>query len=254
MIGRGWQRRRRRPVERPAAVPAGRRIYAIGDIHGRSDLLDSLEAAIAQDLDRSPPGQARIICLGDYVDRGPDSAGVIERLMRPQMAGVERTLLKGNHEEILERFLMAPEATAGWCRLGGIETMRSYGVAAELLIARHGIAAAASEFRAKLPAAHMALLGGLALSASEGDYFFCHAGVRPGIALERQSARDLLWIRDEFLSSADDFGKVVVHGHTPVVEPELAGNRINIDTGAFASNRLTCLVLEGSSVRLLATG
>lgn len=234
-------------------LPPGQRVYAIGDIHGRSDLLDRIDAAILEDLERAPADRARIICLGDYVDRGPDAAGVIERLMQPHPSGIERTLLKGNHEEIMERFLAAPEVTAGWCRLGGLETMRSYGVDAELLIAREGIVAAAEAFRAKLPAAHKELVNNLAMSVVEGDFFFCHAGVRPGVTLAEQSARDLLWIRDEFLSSDDDFGKVVVHGHTPVVEPELLANRINIDTGAFASNRLTCLVLEGNTARLLST-
>lgn len=239
--------------DRTAAVPAGVRIYCIGDIHGRSDLLDEMHAAIAADVDRQPVDQARIVCLGDYVDRGPDSAGVLDRLSQPAPCGIARTLIKGNHEEIMERFLVEPSEAAGWLRLGGIQTMRSYGLEAEALMAREGLAAAAAELRERMPASHRKLLASLQFSEIVGDYFFCHAGVRPGVALEAQQPRDLMWIREEFLSSNADFGKKIVHGHTPVAEPELRANRINIDTYAFASNRLTCVVLEGSNLRFMAT-
>lgn len=248
-----WPVSRTRAVRGRAAVPQGMRVFAVGDIHGRTDLLDTLHAAIEADVAESRPAEARIIYLGDYVDRGPDSAGVIDRLMRKPPAGVERLLLKGNHEDILERFLAEPEAAAGWCRLGGVETMISYGVDVEEEAAKGGFTALARALRDRIPQDHLDLLRSLSTSTSVGGYFFCHAGVRPGLALEQQRPRDLMWIRDEFLSSEDDFGKVVVHGHTPVRDPEILSNRINVDTGAYRSGRLTCAVLEGAEIRLIAT-
>jgi serine/threonine protein phosphatase 1 len=248
-----WPVSRTRPAEGRAAVPQGTRVFAVGDIHGRTDLLDALHAAIEADVAQSRPAEGKIIYLGDYVDRGPDSAGVLDRLLRKSPAGLERLLLKGNHEDILERFLAEPEAMAGWCRLGGIQTMISYGVDVELEAARGGVRALARALRDRIPRDHLDMLGSLRTSASVGGYFFCHAGVRPGFALEQQLSRDLMWIRDEFLSSEADFGKVVVHGHTPVRDPEILSNRINIDTGAYRSGRLTCAVLEGTDIRLIAT-
>jgi len=230
--------------------PPPRRIYAIGDIHGRADLLDKMVAAIARDLSASPAQDPLTVTVGDYIDRGPDSRGVIERLTRNPFA-TSFVALKGNHELLLEDFLRDSSTADYWRRLGGLETMHSYGVDIGPLMRGQGHAAAAEAFRASLPQSHVEFLGSLKLSLSIGRYFLCHAGVRPGVPLERQHEDDLLWIRDEFLSSKADFGKVVVHGHTPTEEPDLHPNRVNVDTGAFMTDRLTCAVLEDEGVRFL---
>lgn len=253
MIGRPGGTLARHGSHSRATLPLGLRVYAIGDIHGRLDLLDRLDGMIENDLASSPVARAEIVCLGDYVDRGPQSADVLERLAGPAPAGLPRTLLKGNHEEILLRFLADPEAALGWLRLGGIETMASYGVKALEMLVEEDVGAVAAAFAGRLPQRHRAMLEALPVSHVIGDYFFCHAGIRPGIALDRQSENDLIWIRDEFLNSSADFGKVVVHGHTPVRLPEIRPNRMNIDTGAFASGCLTCLAIEGRDWRLLDT-
>lgn len=230
--------------------PEPSRVYAIGDIHGRLDLLDRMVAEVAGDLARHPAPDAITVTLGDYVDRGPDSRGVIECLARNPFP-TPFVALRGNHEVVLEEFLRDPAIADDWRRLGGLETLHSYGVDVAPLMRGRGYEDAAEALRRALPQAHVAFLASLKLTLSAGRYFFCHAGVRPGIPLAQQREEDLLWIRDEFLDSAADFGKVIVHGHTPVAEPELRPNRIGIDTGAFISGRLTCAVLEENAVRLL---
>ncbi|WP_024512517.1 metallophosphoesterase family protein [Bradyrhizobium sp. ARR65] len=226
------------------------RIYVIGDIHGRSDLLDKIADLIKQDLADRPAAEALTVTLGDYVDRGPDSRGVLDRLTRNAFP-TPYVPLKGNHEEMLQLFLMDPEIGADWRRWGGLETIQSYGVAVSTLMVGRGIEEASRAFRAAVPDEHVAFLSSLKLSISAGRYFLCHAGVRPGIPLDQQRPTDLLWIRDEFLSSKINFGKIIIHGHSPVEEPEILPNRINLDTGAFASGRLSCLVLEGDARRCL---
>lgn len=244
-------RARRSPSGETAKVPDGIRVFAIGDIHGRADLLDLVHERIEADLRARKPEKAVAVYLGDYVDRGADSYGVLERLSREAPAGVRRIFLKGNHEEMLELFLGDPDVGNRWRQLGGTETLFSYGVDVNAALARGGMAGLAQDFAKKVPPAHREFLAALELYTVLGDYFFCHAGVRPGVPLERQRAADLLWIRDEFLSSGASFGKVIVHGHSPVEMPDFRSNRINIDTGAYATNRLTCLVLEGSGRRIL---
>lgn len=226
------------------------RLYVIGDIHGRLDLLDRVIAAIHRDVERHGPA-ALTLTLGDYVDRGPASRGVLDRLIENPFP-TPYVALKGNHEALLEAFLADPSVGTHWRRLGGLETMQSYGVAASRLMVGKSGEEAASRLRAALPAAHVNFLRSLKTWFSHGRYFFCHAGVRPGVPLERQNDDDLLWIRGEFLNSQSDFGKIVVHGHTPVERPEVLPNRINIDTGAFATGRLTCLVLDDGDPRFLA--
>jgi serine/threonine protein phosphatase 1 len=194
-----------------------------------------------------------LVYLGDYVDRGADTCGVLERLCRKPMAGVRCILLKGNHEDMLLRFLHDAAVGNNWRLCGGMETLLSYKVAVNVALARDGLAALKEDFRKRLPLPHLELLHQLKPCAAIGDYFFCHAGVRPGVALARQQEADLVWIRKEFLQSAVDFGKIVVHGHSPVPEPEVRANRINIDTGAYMTHRLTCLVLEGDERRFLST-
>lgn len=233
-----------------SAVYEPRRVYAIGDIHGRADLLDRMIVEIARDLSAHPADDALTVTVGDYIDRGPDSRGVIERLIRNPFA-TRFVALKGNHESLLMSFLRDSSSADYWRRLGGLETLHSYGVNVGPLMRGQGHAAAAEAFRVALPQSHVEFLASLKLSLSVGQYFLCHAGVRPGVPLERQHENDLLWIRDEFLGSKVDFGKIVVHGHTPTEEPELRSNRVNVDTGAFMTDRLTCAVLEGKNVRFL---
>jgi serine/threonine protein phosphatase 1 len=243
---------RRREPQTPPQVPAGTRVYAVGDIHGRSDLLDVLHALIGEDLERSPVEKAVIVYVGDYVDRGTDSAGVLDRLCGAPPPGATRVLLKGNHEAMLLRFLEEPETGALWRQYGGMETLLSYRVDVTKAIAAGGLKALAEEFARLLPPSHLRFLQSLKTFATIGDYFFCHAGVRPGAPLVQQREADLLWIRDAFLKSNRCFGKMVVHGHTPAEEPEVRPNRICVDTGAYATHRLTCAVFEGEDRRFLA--
>lgn len=224
-------------------------IYVIGDIHGRSDLLDRMIGRISADVG-ARGADSLTVTVGDYVDRGPDSRGVIERLIGNPFP-TPYVALKGNHELLLEDFLHDPQIGLHWRRLGGLETLRSYGSAAAKSMAAQDFARAASEFAAALPDAHKQFIAGLKTSFDLPRYFICHAGVRPGIPLGQQSDDDLLWIRGEFLDSDADFGKIVVHGHTPSDEPEVKRNRINVDTGAFATGKLTCVVLEGDRHRFI---
>ena len=161
--------------------------------------------------------------------------------------------LKGNHEALLEEFLSNPTVAAQWWRLGGLETLRSFNISVRRWMTNRNFNRAATQLRAALSREHMQFLASLKTSLIVGRYFLCHAGVRPGIPLEQQDETDLLWIRDDFLSSRMDFGKIVIHGHTPVREPELLPNRINIDTGAFATGILTCVVLQGGRHRFITT-
>ena len=227
------------------------RLYVIGDIHGRLDLLDQLIEAIRRDVDEHG-NDSLTVTLGDYIDRGPNSRGVIERLLANPFPG-RFVALKGNHEALLESFLDEPTIGSQWRHLGGLETLHSFGVPVASLMVARNYDQAAEQLRTALSQEHTSFLASLKTSLIVDQYFLCHAGVRPGIPLERQSEEDLLWIRDEFLNSRIDFGKIVVHGHTPVEEPEVLSNRINIDTGAFATGRLTCVVLEGESHRFINT-
>lgn len=235
-----------------AHIEDNTRIYVIGDIHGRSDLLDQMVEAIKRDLDKNPAADGLTVTLGDYVDRGPDSRGVLDRLADNPFP-TKYVALKGNHEELFEAFLHDPTVASQWRRLGGLETLHSYGVSVTAVMVGKGFEEASRALQKAVPEEHLRFLATLKLSMSVGEYFLCHAGVRPGIPLERQRAEDLLWIRDEFLNSRTSFGKVVVHGHTPVASPEVLPTRINIDTGAFATGRLTCLVLEPGRRRFLST-
>jgi serine/threonine protein phosphatase 1 len=243
----------RRPAA-PPAVPAGHRIYAIGDIHGRADLLDRLLGQVTQDVKAAPPAQAHLVLLGDYIDRGLDSRGVIDRLSKPAEGPFGTICLKGNHEESLLRFLDDVTVGPGWLRYGGQATLVSYGInrpdgMAEIDFLDH----AQQELRRKLPPSHLAFLRRLKLQVTVGDYHFVHAGIRPGVPLDRQAAEDLMWIRGDFLKSDADHGAIVVHGHSITEQPDVQPNRIGIDTGAFASGRLTCLVLDGTDARFLST-
>lgn len=231
-------------------VPEGERVYAVGDVHGRADLLDRLRELIAEDCRSRPPGAATTVFLGDFVDRGAESREVLDILTSGTFP-TPTICLTGNHEAMMLAFLRDAELGSGWLPNGGVETLQSYGVEVGDLRTASGLRAASQRLGEALPAPHRHFLQALRLTHQVGGYFFCHAGVRPGVPLERQAEEDLLWIRKEFLSSSESFGKIVVHGHTPVREPDVRPNRINVDTGAFASGRLTCLVLEGTARRFL---
>ncbi|WP_026605752.1 metallophosphoesterase family protein [Methylocapsa acidiphila] len=232
------------------AVPDGLRIYATGDIHGRADLLDQLFLRIDQDLEARPIERAVEVFLGDYIDRGPDSAGVLNRLIR--RAETHQTLcLKGNHEVCLVEFLENPAILKDWARFGALTTLLSYGLKPSINAGPMEQAALAEELSRTIPASHRRFLAELPLSFTCGDYFFVHAGVRPGAPLSRQRDEDLLWIREDFLAHEEPFEKVIVHGHTPTKDPEVRPNRIGIDTGAYATGRLTCLWLEGDNIGFL---
>lgn len=234
-------------------TPPGVRLYAVGDIHGRADLLLNLLEQIRLD-----PAEADIrkivIFLGDYVDRGLQSRQVIDILLDISKSGHGAVFLKGNHEQAMCQFLADSHFGRTWKYYGGLETLHSYGIT-ELALSDdpRDFERARQHLQTAMPEAHVSFLHGLALSAEFGDYFFAHAGIRPGIGLHRQIEEDLLWIREEFLQSTLDHGKVVVHGHTPEEQASFRRNRIGIDTGAYMTGVLTALVLDGTEQRLLQT-
>ncbi len=232
----------------------GVRVYAIGDVHGRLDLVLELREMIEADLCAHPVERSIELFLGDYIDRGPSSREVLDHLISSRPVCSERICLKGNHEQTLLEFLEDPDRLKHWARYGGMEMMRSYGVSEGTPMTSAACKGIHKQFAAAFPDWHLAFCRDLPTAVSFGDYFFAHAGVRPGIPLAEQDDRDLMWIRDEFLSSSKYHGKLIVHGHTPTKQPEVHSNRINIDTGAFASGILTCLVLEDEGQGLIATG
>ena len=238
-----------------AATPPGTRLYAIGDIHGRLDLLLRLQALIAADAARSSAPRRVLVYIGDYIDRGPDSAGVLDLLLDRPLPGFEIVHLLGNHEDTLLQFPDDMTVGPSWLTYGGVQTLESYDIEVPPSSWRdeREIRRLQGEVRKRVPRRHVEFMRSLSLMHVEGDYLFVHAGIRPGIPLERQERDDLLWIRDEFLRSSADHGKIVVHGHTISEAPVVQSNRIGIDTGAFHTDRLTCVVLEGSSRTFLHT-
>lgn len=231
-----------------ARTPDGMRLYAIGDIHGLDALLGEMHERIAADLAARPVADHRIIHVGDYVDRGPDSAAVVRRLAAMTAADPRVICLRGNHDQMMLDFLANPDAGASmFLANGGKATIRSWDVK---LRSRNYTSLAAS-FAAAMSPEERAFMENLAFGARFGDFLFVHAGIRPGVPIDEQSPDDLIWIRDEFLGDDRDFGVVVVHGHTPIKTPQVLPNRIGIDTGAVYGGTLTCLVLEGSEHRFL---
>lgn len=238
---------------RTPAVPDGRRIYAVGDIHGRLDLLDRLLDTIAEDQAGRRPAQDELVFLGDLVDRGPDSKGVVERLLQLRRSNPHVRFLMGNHEEVFLRAAAGDARSLRFMlRIGGRETIASYGVT-EQEYADLDYGALAQRLGELVPAEHVAFLSGFERWVAAGDYLFVHAGLRPGIPIEEQSEEDLCWIREDFLDHRDSFGKIVVHGHSISEEVEVRSNRIGIDTGAYASGRLTAIGLEGEERWFLST-
>lgn len=237
----------------PPSGPPDSRAYAIGDVHGRLDLLDTLLDQIAADRRDRPCPREFLVLLGDVIDRGPDSAGVIARLRGLDDTTLHPVFLMGNHEEMLVRALGAqPQRLRDWLTFGGAECVESYGVDPDR-IAELDPAAAAAAIRAAIPRGDLSFIDGFADSFRFGDYLFVHAGIRPGIALEHQRTGDLRWIREDFLDSEAAHPLFVVHGHTISDRPDERHNRIGIDTGAYASGVLTALCIEGPRRRYLAT-
>ena len=239
----------------PSPGPRDRVVYAIGDVHGRADLLVRLHRTILADAARRGRAEAVAVHLGDYVDRGPASRAVLDRLSGDPLPGLEKVCLCGNHDAWMRDFLTDAEAGRGWLGNGGRETLASYGVACwgsdpslrELRRLRTDLLAA-------LPEGHRRFLDRLRLTWAEGAYLFVHAGLRPGVPLARQQAADLTEIRRPFLTSRERFdGALAVHGHTVVPAPQVHANRIAIDTGAYATGRLTALVIDGPEIAFLHT-
>ena len=242
-----WKLASLRRDRRSPAVPEGVRVYAVGDVHGRADLLALLLSQIEADAALRPISRPIAVFLGDYIDRGPASKEVLELLVT--WRGVQETVfLKGNHEDFLLRFLKDAAVLENWRHCGGLETLIAYGLKPPINPTHFQQARLAHDLAGVLPATHRAFLQGLGLFFVCGDFLFVHAGVRPLVPIQQQTEGDLLWIRDEFLLWEKPFEKIVVHGHTPVHEPDIRANRINIDTGAFATGRLTCMVFEGAEI------
>ena len=234
-------------------APKGYRAYAVGDVHGRLDLLNGLLAKIEEDVARRPARRNLLVMLGDLIDRGPDSRGVVERMRTYSHDEIKPYFLAGNHEEVLLRLLNGERGIlASWLKFGGAECLTSYGCDPKLLDVKNEQAALATVARA-IPQEHVRFLAGFSDSISFGDYLFVHAGIRPGVDLSLQTQVDLRWIRSPFLEDDADHGVIVVHGHSihPVVEER--SNRIGIDTGAYRTGVLTALALEGEARWILDT-
>ncbi|WP_233355917.1 metallophosphoesterase family protein [Henriciella aquimarina] len=241
------------PVSAPACVPEGMVVYAIGDVHGRADLLESLISIIREDAGKTE-ATPRLVMLGDYVDRGFQSRQVIDLLMSDKVSGFETVCIKGNHEAAMLKFYEDVEHGPEWANYGGRETLVSYGVRPpRSLSLNEEWHEAHARFRECLPEDHLHFLRSLELSVRIGDYGFVHAGIKPGRAFDDQQEHDLLWIRDEFLKAGEREDVIVVHGHTPADDAYSDNRRINVDTGAYFSGRLTAVRLENEQMSFLKT-
>jgi len=235
------------------AGPRGQRAYAIGDVHGCLDLLESLLARIESEIAESPRRRTSIIFLGDLIDRGPASAQVLEHLRTYRPPGAKTHFIMGNHEEVMLRVLAGETGLlSSWLKFGGAQTLRSYGLDAAK-VSKLPAERMLAELRRAVPSDHIAFLRSFADSISFGSYLFVHAGIRPGVDLSEQSQSDLRWIREPFLDDPSDHGFVVVHGHTITNEVEVTPNRIGIDTGAFCTGTLTALAIDGRKRWLIRT-
>ena len=245
---------RHRLDPRLQGLPVGQRVYAVGDVHGHVDRLRAIHRQVASDLRGDPCGGAVLVHLGDFIDRGPDSSGVLAHLLAgPPVPGLPVVNLTGNHEALLLAALEAAgterehEAADDWLRNGGLDTLRSWGIP---------VRAPVRDWAGLMPPGHLGFVQGLLPQWSCEGALFVHAGVRPGIPLDEQDLEDLLWIREPFLRSRGVMlpeapGTLVVHGHTPAKAPELKPNRLGLDTGAGRGGPLTCAVLEGDEVRFM---
>lgn len=240
-------------ARRPARGPDDAVVWVIGDIHGAADLLRPLLRAVGEDLEQAPRSRRILVCLGDYIDRGPDSRGVLDSLIAfGRDPKVEAHFLRGNHEDRMEAFLVDPDTGPTWCALGGRETLGSFGVHPPARTAgRQAWADASAALNKALSADHRAFLAGQKHSLTLGDFFFAHAGAEPGVSLDRQDPQQLMWIRNRFLDHRDPFEKMIVHGHTPVPDVHIDHRRIALDTGAYATGRLSALRISGEARSLL---
>ncbi len=236
----------------PIGLPRNYRVYCIGDIHGRLDLLQEVHQKIACDVSDFD-GTKILVYLGDYVDRGIHSKQVIDCLLEKNFSDFEKVFLLGNHEQVLLQFLKSNDASIAhdWFRFGGLSTLISYGINIQGIPTSKDLERLRVEFREKLPVTHLGFFEHLVLNYEIGGYFFVHAGVRPKVKLQRQRSEDMLWIREEFLNSDVFHGRVIVHGHSVTDEPEIRHNRIGMDTGAYTSGRLACAVFEDVSCHFL---
>lgn len=232
-----------------AAAPSGQCVYAIGDIHGCITPLQKLTSAIRRDAGRISEN-ASLVFVGDYVDRGPDSLGVVDWLLTLSHE-FKSHFIRGNHDQALLDFIDDPQTYLSWKDFGASETLRSYGVAPPESLNADVLVGLRDRFLKVFPEAHRRFFAQLLPLVEIGDYLFVHAGINPGAPLAKQKPRDLMEIRDTFLSSDADFGKVVVHGHTPGPRPVHRDNRICVDTGAYLTGRLTAVALRGTSARFL---
>jgi serine/threonine protein phosphatase 1 len=230
--------------KRKPKLPDGVCIYAVSDIHGCADELRRVFTAIDYHLRRARSTRAIHVFLGDYIDRGPGSRETIDLLIERSRRH-ETIFLKGNHEAMLYEVLLNPHTFSEWKEYGGFQTLMSYGLAPSLNPDQEEQKALMAALARRIPLPHRRFFDGLRSKFLCGDFFFAHAGVKPGVPLRQQRDDDLLWIRDEFLQSDENFGRFIVHGHTPVPKPDIRHNRINIDTGAFATGNLTLLTIQG---------
>jgi len=240
----------KRPPPSYPPAPEGFTIYAVGDIHGRADLLERVHRLIDEDRPVARSARKVEVYLGDYIDRGGNSAAVISRLIR-RAEEASTIFLRGNHEQYLLDFLKGRNCWADWRAIGSIASCLSYGVSPSLLTRHTPPTAIRRALADNLPPEHLRFYADTGSYCCAERYLFVHAGIRPGVQLEDQSPADLLGIRQGFLEFAGDLGYVVVHGHTPVEAPDLRKHRINIDTGAFATSRLTCLRIDCDGVGFL---
>lgn len=231
------------------------RIYAIGDIHGRADLLKALHENILKDSKTAHDGMKMIVVyLGDYIDRGMESRQALDMLIASPLVDFETVYLKGNHEDMLLTFLEDDSIGPDWFIIGGDACLYSYKVAPQNgLSSNNKFKQLRKGLKEALPDDHLTFLSGLKLSYVAGDYFFVHAGIMPDRPLSKQIPAHMMWVRGEFTNDERDYGKIIVHGHTITGKPDIRANRIGIDTGAFATGKLTCLVLEGKERRFLTT-
>lgn len=236
----------------PRGIP-GYRAYVVGDVHGRLDLLEQLLGSIEADISKRPSEKTLLVFLGDLIDRGPNSAEVIERLRTYNAASVRTVFLLGNHEEVLLRVLDGDAALiTQWCWFGGRECLKNYGLDSDAIVQLDDEAALRA-IRSVIPKEHVEFIGSFVDSCRFGDYLFVHAGIRPGVPIEEQAQSDLRWIREPFLMNDTDHGPIVVHGHTISDEVQERPNRIGIDTGAYRTGVLTSLVIDGETRRYLQT-
>ena len=235
-------------------VPDGSRVYAVGDIHGRRDLIEKIHDLIAADAAGSDVPRKVVVYLGDYIDRGEESRQVVDFLLDNPLPDFENIYLKGNHEDVLIKFLSGTSIDPGWIYYGGDNTLCSYDVTVSSPFGNQwSLEQMQAHLKHNLPARHLEFYQTLQISHLEGDYCFVHAGVVPKVPLEKQEEENVLWIRDEFLNSKANHGRIIVHGHTIRSKPEVFPNRIGIDTGAYSSGILTCLVLQKDHQSFLHT-